>query len=41
MRYRCSPKAEEDVGEGFRAREQREHDPVHHPFHLKTPGNDL
>lgn len=33
---RCSPKAEEDVGECFRAREQREHDPIHHPFHLKT-----
>lgn len=31
-----SPKAEEDVGEGLRAREQREHDPVHHPFHLRT-----
>lgn len=35
-RGRRSPKAEEDVGEGLRAREQREHDPVHHPFHLRT-----
>lgn len=34
-RGRRSPKAEEDVGEGLRAREQREHDPVHHPFHLR------
>lgn len=31
-----SPKAEEYVCEGFRASEQREYDPIHHPFHLKN-----
>ena len=29
------PEGDEDVGDGLEGGEEGEHDPVHHPFHLK------